>query len=105
MLAPPTAPHCERSPSGDVAHAGRLPGDPAFFFDRFGRGDHAARDETWPALVLAREDEDRISFGDVLATIHRLLGAERESLSPRIANIGFDREHGVRPNETQDERR
>jgi hypothetical protein len=54
----------------------------------------------------------------VLATIHRLLRAERESLPPRIANLGFDREHytphlaplistavhGARPNETQDQR-
>jgi len=32
-------------------------------------------------------------FGDVLATIHRLLRAERERLRPRIANLGFDREY------------
>jgi hypothetical protein len=51
----------------------------------------------------------------VLATIHRLLRAEGESLRPRIANLGFDREHhtlhlaplismavhGARPNETK----
>ena len=55
---------------------------PRFLCDRFGRGDNAARDETWPAFVLAREDEDRIAFGDVLATIHRLLRGERERLSP-----------------------
>src|SRR5204863_732591 len=87
------APLRERGASDGDAHARRLPGDPAFLCDRFGRGDDAARDETWPAFVLAREDEDRIAFGDVLATIHRLLRAERESLRPRIANLGFDREH------------
>jgi hypothetical protein len=51
----------------------------------------------------------------VLAAIHRLLRAERESLRPRIANLGFDPEqhtlhlaplifmavHGARPNETE----
>src|SRR5438067_1307739 len=60
----------ERGASDGDAHARRLPGDPAFFCDRFGRGDDAVRDETWPAFVLAREDKDRIAFGDVLATIH-----------------------------------
>src|SRR5438094_2664067 len=92
-LAPPQAPVRQRGASDGDAHARRLPGDPAFFCDRFGRGDDAARDETWPAFVLAREDEDRIAFGDLLATIHRLLRAERERLRPRIANLGFDREH------------
>src|SRR5207248_8585598 len=92
-LAPPQASLRERRASDGDVHARRLPGDPAFFFDRFGRGDDAARDETWPAFVLAREDEDRIAFGDVLATIHRLLRAERERLRPRIAKLGFDREH------------
>src|SRR5437762_8512169 len=91
-LAPPQASLRQRSaPDGD-AHARRLPGDPAFFCDRFGRGNDTARDETLPAFVLAREDEDRIPFGDVLASIHRLLRAERERLRPRIANLGFDRE-------------
>src|SRR5207248_11137302 len=91
-LAPSQAPRRERGPSDGDAHARRLPGDPAFLCDRFGRGDDAARDETWPAFVLARQDEDRIAFGDVLAAIHRLLRAERESLRPRIANLSFDRE-------------
>ena len=67
-------------------------GDPGFLCDRFCRGDDAACDETWSAFVLAREDEDRIALGDVLATIHRLLRAERERLRRRIANLGFDGE-------------
>ncbi len=92
-LAPTQALLRERGASDGDAHAGRLPGNPALLCDRVGRGDHAARDETWPAFVLAREDEDGIAFGDVLATIHRLLRAERERLRPRIANLGFDREH------------
>ena len=92
-LTPPQAPLRERGASDGDAHARRLPGDPGFLCDRFGRGDDAARDETWPTFVLAREDEDRIAFGDVLATIHRLLRPECERLRPRIANLGFDREH------------
>src|SRR6266542_2212780 len=94
-LAPPQAPLRERGASDGDAHARRLPGDPAFPCDRFGRGDDA--------------------FGDMLATIHRLLRAERERLRPRIANLGFDREHrtshlaplismavhGATPNETK----
>jgi hypothetical protein len=92
-LTPPQAPLRERGASDGDAHARRLPGDPAFLCDRFGRGDEAARDETWLAFILAREDEDRIAFDDVLATIHRLLRAERERLRPRTANLGFDREY------------
>src|SRR5947209_19205377 len=92
-LAPPQAPLCERGASDGDVHARRLPHDPAFFCDRFGRGNDAARDETWPAFVLARKNEDRIAFGDVLATIHRLLRSERERLHPRIGNLHFDREH------------
>src|SRR5206468_11423204 len=79
-------------PDGD-AHARRLPGDPGFLCNRSRRSDDAARDETWPAFILAREDEDRSSFGDVLATIHRLLSIERERLRTRIANLSFDRKH------------
>jgi len=90
--APSQAPLCERGASDGDAHTRRLPGDPAFLCDRFGRGDDAARDETWPAFLLAREDEDRIAFGDVLATIHRLLRPKRERLRLWIANLSFDRE-------------
>src|SRR6266567_7125312 len=92
-LAPPQAPLRERGASDGDAHARRFPGDPGFLWDRLGRGDDAAGDETWPAFVLARENEDRIAFGDVLATIHRLLRAERERLRPPIANLGFDHEY------------
>src|SRR6266566_3841090 len=92
-LAPPQAPLRERGASDGDAHARRLPGNPTFLCDCFGRGDDAAGDETWPTFVLAREDEDRVAFGDVLATIHRLLRAERERLHRRVANLRFDREH------------
>jgi len=92
-LAPPQTPFCQRAASDGDAHARRLPGDAAFLCDLFCRGHNAARDQTWPTFVLAREDEDRIASGDVLATIHRLLRAERECLRLRIANLGFDREH------------
>src|SRR5205823_4154049 len=40
-LAPPQVPLCERGASDGDAHARRLPGDPAFLCDRFGRGDDA----------------------------------------------------------------
>ena len=92
-LAPPQAPLGARRASDSNADARRLPSDPAYFCDRFGRGNDAARDETWSAFVFAREDEDGTAFGDVLATIHRLLRAERERLRPQIVNLGFDREH------------
>jgi hypothetical protein len=91
-LAAPQAPLRERGASDGDTHARRLPGDPAFLCDRFGRGDDAARDETWPAFILAREDEDRIAFGDVLTAIHRLLGPKRERFRLWIANLSFDRE-------------
>ena len=45
-LAPTQAPFRERGASYGDAHARRLPGNPAFLCDRFGRGDDAARDET-----------------------------------------------------------
>ena len=70
----------ERATFDSDAHARRLAGDPAFLWDRFRGGDDAARDETRPAFVLAGEDEDRITFGDALAAIHRLLRTERECL-------------------------
>ena len=91
-LAPPEAQLGERGASYGDAHSRRLPGDPAFLRDRFGRRHDAACDQTLAALVLAREDEDRIALGDVLSAIHRLLHAERERLRRRINNLGFDRE-------------
>jgi len=91
-LPSPETPLCKRGASDGDAHSRCLPCDPAFFGDRFGGRDDAARDETCAAFVLTGEDKDRIAFGDVLAGIHRLLRAERESLRRRIANVGFDRE-------------
>src|SRR5438105_15329324 len=52
-LAAPQAPLRQRGASDGDAHARRLPGDPGFLCDRFGRRDDAAGNETWPALVLA----------------------------------------------------
>jgi hypothetical protein len=68
-----------------------LPGDAALPRDRLGGSDNAARDEALPALVLAREYENRVAFGNMLAAIHRLLRGERERLCPRIINLSFDR--------------
>ena len=92
-LAPSQVPLGERGASDGDANARRLPGDPTFLCNRFGRGNDAARDETLAAFVLAREDKDRIAVGNALAAIHRLFRGERERLRPRIANLGFDREH------------
>jgi hypothetical protein len=91
-LAPPQRPLRERGASDGEAHTRCLPGDTALLRDRFGGSDNAARDEALPALVLAREHENLVAFGDMLSTIHRLLRRERERLRPRIANLGFDRE-------------
>ena len=92
-LASPQASLCELGASDGDAHARRLPGDPSFLCDRFGRSHNAARDETLPAFVLACEDEDGVACGDVLAAIHRFLRAECERLRLWIANLGFNREH------------
>jgi hypothetical protein len=57
----------------------------------------AATDVTTPrairpaALVFAREQENRVAFGYVLAAIHGLLCAERIRPRPWIANFGLDR--------------
>src|SRR5919108_5285378 len=59
------------APDGD-ADARRLPRYAALLGDRLDGGDHAARHETLPALVLTREQENRVTFGDMLAAIHRL---------------------------------
>ena len=94
QLATSQAPFRQRGASDGDADARRLPEDAAFLWDRFGGGDDPTRDETLPALVLARKDEDRVAFGNVLATIHRLLRFKRERLRLWIANFSFDRERG-----------
>src|SRR4029077_13128467 len=60
QLDAPEAPLVECSPSNSDADPRCLPGDTAFLRDRFGRSDDAARNETWPAFILAREDKDYI---------------------------------------------
>jgi len=96
-LAPPQRPLGERCAFDGDAHTRRLPADAALLRDRFGGGDNAARDEALPALILAREHEDRVALGDTLTAIHRLLRGKRERLRPRIANLGFDRERHASP--------
>ena len=91
-LGPSQAPPGAReAPDGD-AHPRGLPGDPRSFREGPGRGDNPARDESRPALVLAREDEDRIARGDGLAAIHRLLRVEDECRRPRVGHLRFDHE-------------
>src|SRR5262249_37438225 len=74
-----------------------LPGDPGLLGVCLGRGHDAARDEALPALIFAGEDKDRVAPGDVLASVHCLLLAERELLCPGISDLGFDREHPASP--------
>ena len=81
----------ERGALDGDAHPRRLPRDALLLRNRFGRRHHTARDQSLPAFILARENEDRIARGDELAAIHRLLRREDERLRPRIANFGFDR--------------
>ncbi len=71
-FAPSQRPFRERGPSDGEAHTRRLPGDAALLRDRFGGTDNAARDEALTALVLAREHENRVAFGDMLTAIHCL---------------------------------
>ena len=97
QFAAPEAPLGEHSASNGDADSRRLLGDPAFLRDRFGRSDDAARNETWPTFVLAREDKDHIARGDVLSTVHRLLSDERERSRSRITNGSFDRERHFCP--------
>ena len=66
-----------------------MPGYPPLLWDRFRGSDNAVGDGTQPAFVLTGEDEDRITFGDALSAIQRLLRVERESLRQWIANLGL----------------
>src|SRR5205085_5097931 len=79
-LTPPQAALRDAGAPDDDAYARRLSGDPSFFGDRFGRGDAAACDETWATFVLTCKHEDPIAFGDVLATIHRLVLGKGKNL-------------------------
>ena len=79
-----------RSFDGD-AHARRLAWYTALLSNGFGVSDDTARDEALAALVLAREYENRVTLGDQLAAIHRLVGGERETPRPRIDDLRFDR--------------
>jgi hypothetical protein len=96
-LAPPQRPLRERSAFDGEAYTRCLPGNAALLRDRFGGSDNAARDEALPAFVLACEHENHVAFGDMLTAVHRLLRSERECLSERIANLGFDRESHASP--------
>jgi hypothetical protein len=46
-----------------------------------------------PTLVLTRENKNRVTLGDILSTIHRLLRSELEGLCAEVANFGFYHEH------------
>src|SRR5262245_45281267 len=67
-LVAPEAPRRECAACNGDTHARRLSGEPALLWDRFGRGDNAACEETRPAFVLTCEQEDRIALGNVFAS-------------------------------------
>jgi hypothetical protein len=94
-ITPPQRALRERGASDGEADTGCLPGEAVLLRDRFGKSDNAARDEALSAFVLARENENGVAFGDMLAAIHRLLRGQRERFRPWIANLGFDRERHV----------
>ena len=95
-LVPPQSLLREGGAFDSDAHARSLTGDAAFLRDRRRRRDDADRDEPRPTFVLAREDEDRVALGDVLAAVHRLLRSKGESVRAWISDLGFDGEHRVR---------
>lgn len=82
----------ERGAPDRDAYARRLPLDTGLPRSSLSRSNDAARDEAWPALVLAREHENRVAFRDELPAVHRLLRGEHERPGPRIANLTLDRE-------------
>ena len=91
-FAPPQRLLGESRASDGDAHARRLSGDAALPGDRCGGGDDAPGDQALAAFIFAREHENRITKGDTLAAIHRLLRHECECRGARIANLGFDGE-------------
>jgi hypothetical protein len=91
-FAPPQWPLRKSGEFDDDANARRLTGDSAFLRDCPGQSDSATRYEASPALILAREDEYRVAFDDMLAAIHRLLRGKNERFRSRIANLGFNSE-------------
>ena len=101
-ITPPQRALRERGASDGEADTRCLPGEAVLLRDRFDGSDNAACDEALSALVLARENENGVAFGDMLTAIHRLLRGQRERLRPWIANLGFDRErHANGANRTQ----
>jgi hypothetical protein len=92
QLAASQAAFRQRGPFDVDADARRLPENAGFLWDRFGGDDDASRNQTLSAFVLAREDEDRVASGDMLATVHRFLCFECQPLRLRITDLSFDRE-------------
>src|SRR5678815_3558483 len=71
-LSPPETLFRERSSLYGDAHARGLALDSGLPWRCPGRGNNAPGNQTWPAFVLARENENLITFGDTLAAVHRL---------------------------------
>src|SRR5277367_5864825 len=73
------------------AHARCLACDAALLRNGFGVSDNAARNEALTTFILALEHESRVTCGDQLAAIHRLVGRERECPCPPIDDRCFNR--------------
>src|ERR1700730_15351211 len=83
----------KRRSSDRDAHSRRLARDAPLLCDCFGVSNDTARAKASAALVLTREHENRVTFGNKLAAIHRLVRGESERPRPRIDHLRFDREH------------
>src|ERR1700730_248093 len=92
----------KRRSSDRDAHSRRLARDAPLLCDWFGVRDDTARNEALAALLLTREHKNRVTFGNQLAAIHRLVRGERERPRPRIDNLRFDREHHDGPRSRHD---
>lgn len=91
-FVPPQSSLCQRGPSHDDAHPWRLPRDAWILRNPSGRSDDAAGDETLPAPVLTRENENGVAGRDVLAAVHCFLRMERKRSPGWIVDRGFDHE-------------
>src|ERR1700677_1102285 len=101
-LAAPQWPLRKRRSSDRDAHSRRLARDAPLLCDCLGVSDDTACNEALAAFVLTREHENRVTFGNQLAAIHRLVRGERERPRPRIDDLRLDREHHDGPRSGHD---
>jgi hypothetical protein len=92
-VTPPQRPLCGLDAFNGDADAWCLAGNAGVLGDQFGGRDYAARYEAWPALVLTRKNENRVTLGDALTAVHRLLRDKLQGLCALVANFGFYHEN------------